>query len=120
MSIRDLLQSELATAMRGRDTQVVAALRSALSALANAEAAPATEQPHPGATATHFAGAAPGLGAAEGQRLHVNEDQQRAILADEAADLARHVTQLERVGRQAQSDGARRAWQVLTRILEES
>jgi uncharacterized protein YqeY len=40
MAIRDALRDELSQALRRRDTAVVNVLRTALSTLANAEAAP--------------------------------------------------------------------------------
>jgi uncharacterized protein len=104
--------------MRRRDTAVVAALRSALSAIANAEAATPVD---PGTSTTgsiHFAGSASGLGAAEVERLTRTEEQQRAIVIAEAAELSGHVERLNRLCRQDEADAARRALQILTRILD--
>lgn len=121
MSLSDCLKTELMSAMRARDAAVIAALRSALSALANAEAVPVTDETNrPGAASSHFAGAAHGLGAAEQARLPVGEDQQRAILREGVADLAQHAAQLERIGEHDQLDGTRRALRVLIAILAES
>jgi hypothetical protein len=59
MVVRDALQAQLATALRNRDTAVVAALRSTLSALANAEAVPVPGVAAEGARAPGTAG--PGI-----------------------------------------------------------
>ena len=119
MSIKDSLQSELGSAMRRRDTPVVAALRSTLSALANAEAAPASADTDTSTPeSVHFAGSARGLGAAEVERLTNTEDQQRIIVASEIAELTHHAERLNTLCRRDEADAARRAARVLGGLLE--
>jgi uncharacterized protein len=120
VGIRDSLDAELAAAMRRRDTAVVSAVRSALSALANAEAVPIHDHADPLTGTTHVAGAAEGLGAVEAERATRTEEQQRAIVAVEVAELAGHVERLTRLCRRDEADGARRGLTTLTRILDTS
>lgn len=117
MGIRDALQAELAEAMRRRDPAVVSVLRTALSELANAQAQPPTDMQTSTTGSVHVAGAAAGPGAAEAQRVHRSEDQQRAIVAEELAGLTGHVERLTSLCRREEADAARRAAQALARIL---
>ena len=107
--------------MRRRDASVVAVLRSALSAIANAEAVPSPDGPDTSTTGSiHFAGAVPGLGTAETERHTRTEAQQRAIVAGEAAELSAHADRLGSLCRQDEADAARRALLILRRILDAS
>ena len=106
--------------MRRRDTAVVAALRSALSTIANAEAASPVDTDTSTTGSIHFAGAAPGLGAAEVERLTRTEEQQRAIVTAEVAELSAHVERLNRLCRQDEADAARRALEILAQILRDA
>jgi uncharacterized protein len=75
--VRSRLQGALRAAMKDRDTVVVSALRSALAAIANAEAVPLPAAPSwPPA----------GPGGAEVSRREVAEDEAAAIAAGEAAE----------------------------------
>jgi hypothetical protein len=121
VAIETSLRDELAAAMRRRDAAVVAVLRTTLAALANAEAAPAPE-PDPQASpadSIHVAGATRGLGATEVQRRTLTDEDRRAIVAREAAELAGRVEQLTRLCRRDEADGARRGLQVLGTISNE-
>lgn len=117
MSLRESLDAELAAALRGRDRAVASAVRSALSALANAEAVPVEAEPDTRGGAEHFAGSVAGLGAGEAGRTLLTEEQQRAIVAGEAAELNGHAERLVRLCRRDEADGARRGAQVLNRVL---
>ncbi len=105
--------------MRMRDIQVVAALRSALSALANAEAvAGSSETDTTAVGSVHFAGAESGLGAAEIERLSLTEEQELTILSREVAELSAHVERLRRLCRFDEADATQRALEVLTRVID--
>lgn len=107
MPIRELLQATLTERMRARDRDTVSALRSALAAIANAEAVPVEQSGPAVATSADIAGAAVGLGAAEAPRRDLTEEQMRDLVAaeaDERADLSRLL------GEKGDSDGARRAF----------
>jgi uncharacterized protein YqeY len=121
VAIESALQAELTSAMRRRDAPVVAALRTALAALANAQAVPATEMPPAHSVGTaHVAGATQGLGAAEVPRLTLTEQNRLSIVAREAAELTDRVERLTRLCRRDEADGARRALSVLTNVLDAS
>ena len=117
MSVEDALRAELSVAIRGRDQPVVAALRSALAALANAEAVAPGDLSEAVVQSPHFAGSTPGLGAAEAPRRILSDEQKRSILAAEELELNAHADQLSRVGRDEQATGARRAAQVLRTVM---
>ncbi len=74
-SIRDRIAVALLRAMKERDTVAVAALRSALAEIANAEAVPFTGDGAPVTGSQHVAGAAAGLRAVE-----VDPDRRDALL----------------------------------------
>jgi uncharacterized protein len=119
VTIETSLQVELTAAMRRRDAAVVAVLRTALAALANAEASPPAEH-GPGTSSTdsaHVAGATRGLGATEVQRRTLTDEDRRSIVANEAAELSGRVEQLTRLCRRDEADGARRGLQVLGSVL---
>jgi hypothetical protein len=78
------LRTALAQALRRRDSAAVSALRSALSAIGNAEAvaAPAAAGP----ASAHIAGAAAGVGAAESRRRRLSEAEVSRILQAEVSE----------------------------------
>ena len=117
MTIRAALSAELTAAMRRRDTAVVTALRNVLSATANAEAAPLGEPRDQAPLSQHFAGATPGLGATEVPRVDLAEEQVRAIVAHERAELMAHAEQLTRLCRRDEADAARRAAGALADVV---
>lgn len=78
------LRDDLATAMRERDRETVRALRTVLSALANAEAQPVDDsQPTSHVASSPIAGASTGLGATEAARRELDEHEVRAIVRAE-------------------------------------
>ena len=88
--LRLALRARLTAAMRERDRGAVAALRTALAALDNAEAVPLADLPRRLAGPSgseHVAGAAVGVGAAEADRRELAEDDEHAIVAAEVASL---------------------------------
>jgi hypothetical protein len=125
VTLRDALTAELTTAMQRRDRPVIAALRTTLAALANAEAVPArdpeapSDPPPPGASA-HVAGATAGLGTTEAARQTLTPEAERALVEQERVELLSHADRLTRVCRRDEADGARRAADTLARALEQS
>ena len=79
--LRALLQSSLLPAMRVGDKDTVDVVRSALAAIANAEAVPVEDAP--ALTDGPIAGASVGLGATEAPRRELTEDEVRAIVERE-------------------------------------
>jgi uncharacterized protein YqeY len=70
--------------MKARDSAALAALRSTVAAIANAEAVEATPTGH--ASAGPFAGAVDGLGAGEAPRRELTDTDVRMVVAREIAD----------------------------------
>jgi uncharacterized protein YqeY len=122
----DRLRTALIVAMGSRDTVAVAAIRSALAAIGNAEAVqppagPAgaagrqhgTDSQHGagrqhGTDSQHVAGAAHGAGATETARRALTVAQVSQIVAAEIADRQTAATQYDALGRTSQADRLRR------------
>jgi hypothetical protein len=110
--------------MKERDTVAASALRSALSAIANAEAVPlpaASSGPPARPTAQsspHFAGAAAGLGAAEVSRREVTEDEAATIAAAEAADRRAAARDYQAAGHADRAGHLRREAQAIESALD--
>lgn len=84
--VRARLRAALRTAMKARDKETVAALRSTLAALDNAEAVDADAAGLAAVESEHVAGSVGGLGAAEVARAALDERQACAIVAREAQE----------------------------------
>jgi uncharacterized protein len=123
-SVRSRLQAALRTAMKERNTVTASALRSALSAIANAEAVslPAASSGPPARPAAqsspHFAGAAAGLGAAEVSRRVVTEGEAAAIAAAEAADRRAAARDYQAAGHADRAGRLRREAQAIESALD--
>jgi len=119
--IRTRLRRALTGALKARDADAVSALRSALSAIGNAEAVdPGEAGPgRPGASGSvHFAGAVAGLGAAEAERRHLTEAGVAAIVRAEAAEREAAASQYEHSGHAGQAAGMRQGTQALMDALD--
>lgn len=115
--MRDILRRDLAIALKARDRVAIAALRSTLAAIENAEAPPA-HQPAPGAVGSeHVAGSVAGLGAAEVERRQLTEDDLRGIVRAEVDERAAAALEYERVGRTDLAQRVRAEAEVLGRYL---
>ncbi|HWD45875.1 MAG TPA: GatB/YqeY domain-containing protein [Actinomycetota bacterium] len=103
--LRDRLRDGLPAAIKARDGVAVAALRSALAAIENAEAV----APPPGSPteATHdrLAGTVAGVGAAEAERRALSEAEVEEIARGEVDERRAAADAYERAGR---ADPARR------------
>ena len=101
--IRTRLRRALGDALKARDASTVSALRSALSAIGNAE----TVDPGParpaGTGSAHFAGTVPRLGAGEAERRHLTEADAAAIVRTEAAEREAAASEYERGGHAAEA-----------------
>jgi uncharacterized protein len=121
--IRSRMRRGLVAAMKARDQQAVAALRSTLATIDNAEAVDADEldaepaldggEGHPA-----VAGGVVGVGAAEVDRRVLTPEEMAAIVRDdvEAREIAAEV--LERVGRPDQAERLRAQAKLLTTYLD--
>lgn len=119
--LRARLSAALKAAMRARDQVAVAALRSALAAIGNAEAVPvdlpAPPEPPPGYSGPHFAGSVCGLAAAEMARLRLTPARLDEIMATEIAEREQAADQYAASGFADQAERLRREAAVLTSVL---
>ena len=108
--------------MKERDTVAVAALRSALAEIANAEALDATDAvikaAAPAAASEHVAGAAVGLGAAEVERRALTEAETIAVVAADAAEREHAADEYDRAGRSSQAGRLRAEARALRSVIE--
>ena len=112
--------------MKERDTVAMSALRSALGAIANAEAVPLTEMSaRPPATPpaapseyVPIAGGVAGLGGAEIDRREVTEDETAAIAAAEAADRRAAARDYQAAGHDGRAGRLRREAQAIESALD--
>jgi len=114
--LRDALRRDLARAMKAREPDTVAALRTAIAAIDNAEAvpAPATSQ---ATNSTHFAGARAGVGAGEVARRELSDDQQRAILREQVTGYLTEADRYATLGQRAAADRLRAQARLLSGYL---
>ena len=103
-ALRAALRRDLVSAMKAREAESVAALRTAIAAIDNAEAVPA-EGTRQATTSRHFAGARAGVGATEAARRELSGGDIRAILDDQIAGYTREADGYDALG---QADAARR------------
>jgi uncharacterized protein YqeY len=115
--MRDNLRSDLTAALKARDRVAVAALRSALAAIDNAEAVPVDNLPGSVASSEHVAGAAVGLGAAEAERRHLTDADLRSIVENEVLERSVAAGEYERLGRDDAAERLRAEAEVLSRHL---
>ena len=95
--LRERLRGALRVAMKERDRRAVAALRAALSAIDNAEAADLSHAPD--AVPGLIEGGVVGLGAGEVSRRRLSDAQLVAILQDEMTRWESTAAECERVRR---------------------
>jgi uncharacterized protein YqeY len=94
--VRERLQADLRVAMRERDRTRVSVLRTAMAALANAEAIEARD-----------VAVLKGLYAAEAERRQLSEDDVRAVLEGVRDDLLVAADEIRRLGRKADAERLR-------------
>jgi uncharacterized protein len=125
--IRTRLRRGLVAAMKSRDQQAVAALRSTLAAIDNAEAVDAEAvddeavddepAPYTGEGDPAVAGSLLGVGAAEVDRRILTQEETAAIVRDEVTEREVAADVLERVGRLDQAERLRAQAKLLTTYL---
>lgn len=99
--LRDRLSTALRTAMLAEDAVAVGALRSALGALANAEAVPIPPDAAGPQAPTHprLAGTTVGVGATEVDRRPLGDDEQRRVVQAEIDERLAAASQSDLGGR---------------------
>jgi uncharacterized protein len=105
----------LTAAMKARDRRAVAALRSTLAAIDNAEAVDATQAPPAGEG--EIAGAALGVGAAEVERRTLTAAETEAIVRREVAERETAAQAYERAGQSPHADRLRAEAELLSAYL---
>lgn len=117
--LRDRLQAALKDALKRRDQSAIRAVRSALSAIANAEAVDAgavPTQPPPAADPA-VAGTVAGVGAAEVARRDLSDDDLKSIVTGEISDRRAAAETYEESGRTEPADRLRQEADLLEGIL---
>ena len=114
--VRLALRQRLTRALRERDKPTAAAIRSAIAALENAEAVPMSHGAVT-ATSTHVAGAAIGVGAADAERLALDEETEAAILRAEVDSLLEAAGEYDSLGRGERAVEARTAANELSGVV---
>jgi uncharacterized protein YqeY len=115
--MRTILRRDLTAAIKTRDRVAVAALRSALAAIENAEALPENRDGQTTVANEHVAGSVVGLGAAEVARRHLTESDLRAIIQNEADQRAEAAAGYEQLGRGEHAERLRSEADLLRRYL---
>lgn len=119
-TIREALRSELTRAMKSRDSVRVSACRSAMTLLDNASAVPLDESRHRAGAVEQ---SAVGVGAADGARRELTEDQLRRLVADEIVTLraeADTLRALDGAAGSARADEVYAQAEVLAEVLAQT
>lgn len=95
---RARLRAALPTAMKARERETVAAIRSALAAIDNAEAVDADAVGLRAVDGEHIAGTVGGLGAGEVARASLAEEQARAVVIREISERRDAAADYDRLG----------------------
>ncbi|HYX61455.1 MAG TPA: hypothetical protein VE888_20885 [Streptosporangiaceae bacterium] len=114
--IRTRLRRALGVALKAREAGAVSALRSAMSAIGNAEAVDPSARPA-GTGSAHFAGTVAGVGAGEARRRLLTEADADAIVRQEAAEREAAAGEYERGGRAAEAARLREGARALMAVL---
>jgi len=115
--VRTRLRLALTGAIKARDTIAVSALRSALSAIGNAEAVDPGPAAAAGAGGPYVAGAAVGVGATEARRRSLSPAEAEQIVRAEAGERERAAREYERAGRAGQTGRLRREARVVMSVV---
>ena len=116
-TVRDRLRAALLGAMKARDFVAIAALRSALGAIDNAEAVDAAGAPQPSTGNFKFAGTVRGLRAAEVDRRSLSAAELEEIVKAEVADRHAAAGDYERAGHRTHAERLRCEAAVLSSCL---
>ena len=112
------MRRDLTTAMKARDKPAIAALRSTLAAIDNAEAVDAAAGGMHPAGEGAIAGAALGVGAAEVERRALTAAEPEAIVRREVAERQRAADAYERAGQAPHAERLRAEAERLNAYLD--
>lgn len=116
-ALRSRLRAALLEAMKARAPEAVAALRTAIAAIDNAEAVPASADGAAPRASEHFAGARAGAGSTEADRRVLSAAEVRALLEGEISARVAAAERYEALGRPDDAGRLRREAEVLGRLL---
>ena len=115
-ALRAALRHGLVTALKARDTDALAALRTTIAAIDNAEAVPVPDTSRP-ATSVHIAGSRSGPGSTEAARRQLSASELRDILAGQITEHTREADRYDALGRADAAERLRRQARTLTAYL---
>ncbi|WP_420121076.1 hypothetical protein [Nakamurella sp.] len=116
--IRARLRSGLTAAMKARDKEAVAALRTALAAIDDAEAVPVpAPAAGPAATGEYVAGTGVGLGSTEAARRELTLDDLHAVVRGQIDERVAEAATYDGLGRADAADRLRREAALLETYL---
>ena len=110
-ALRAALRRGLTAALKKRDPDALAALRTAMAAIDNAEAVPAP------AASAHIAGAPGGIGSSEAARRQLSASELRAILRGQIDEHSREAERYEALGHADAAERLRRQASTLATYL---
>jgi len=114
--LRDRLRGALKGVLAMRDRTAVAALRSAIAALDNAEAVPVARE-RAAAMEGPIAGAASGVGATEVPRRRLSDREALAVVEGQVRERQVAADEYDRLGRSESAERLRREAEVLVAHL---
>jgi hypothetical protein len=119
--LRAALRRGLTNAMKARDSDALAALRTAMAAIDNAEAVPLTDtvapSAMPSASGSRIAGAHAGAGSTEAARRQLTGAELVGILRDQVAEDTREADRYDSLGEADAADRLRRQASALAAYL---
>lgn len=115
--VRARLRTALRTAMKAREKGTVAAIRSALAAIDNAEAVDAAAAGLQQTGHSRIAGTVGGLGAGEVARARLTEARMREIVAGEVAERRAAADEYDGHGQDERAAGLRSEADALAALL---
>jgi uncharacterized protein YqeY len=115
-TLRAALRRGLTTALKARESDAVAALRTAIAAIDNAEAVAGPDVSVP-VTNARIAGARTGVGSTEAVRRQLDGSQLRAILRDQIVEHTREADRYDALGQAEAAQRLRRQAGVLAPYL---
>jgi uncharacterized protein YqeY len=115
-ALRAALRRGLTAALKKRDPDALAALRTAMAAIDNAEAVPAPAASVP-TTSAYVAGARGGLGSSEAARRQLSASELRAILRGQIDEHSREAERYEALGHADAAERLRRQARTLATYL---
>ena len=116
--MRSRMRRDLATALKARYEIAVAALRSAIAAIDNAEAVDNNQVAQRDSSSEYIAGATAGAGSSDVHRRTLGDAETEAIVRTLVEELCEAADQYERLGREERATRLRREAAVLTEYLQ--